>query len=215
MKTNSKASAAVTATLISAAALLGWGSVLASEPVHLSQAQMDAVTAGGALALTSAAGVAVGGETLALTDTAASTSVKNKKNAKASSGATAIAAGNSSAGTDIIALSEVSGDTAHAGVVATTSGEASEDGPIVISTVDTSAKQTGVVYKATGTATTYVDGDDVTAEATVVPYGEGALVWTTGSSTASTTESGQVTASGSIMVVDAPGLRGRSIPGKK
>ena len=210
---NSKASTAVAAILVSAVALLG-GGALASEPLRLNATQMDAVTAGAAITSAAAHAVAVGKKgTLSLTDANTTGAVKNKKNAQTSGDAVAIAAGDLSAGTDAVSVSEVSGDTAYAGVVATTSGVAIEGDSLAISEVETSAKQTGVVYRASGSATTYVDGDTVSAEATVVPYGDGGLVFSKGHSIASTTEPGQVTASGSIMVVAAPGLV-NGLPGK-
>jgi hypothetical protein len=216
MRRFSKTPVVVAATLVSATALAS--DTLAAEPLRLSAAQMDAVTAGVLpFQASSAAAVAVGAEgTLALTGTTAITSVKNDMNASASGDGSAIAASDMLAATEGTGIAHVEGDHAYVGVIADTSGVAVGEDALSASGFKTSATKTGAVYKASGTAYTYVDGEIVYAEATVIPYGDGALVLkNTGASTQSTTEPGLVAVSGSIMIVDAPGLRGRGVPGKR
>ncbi len=189
-----KAPAAVAATLVSAVALLGSTYALASEPMRLTAAQMDAVTAGGVvLQDTDAEATAVSRLRAAVTKavTNAITERTDDRKAQASGEAAATATGDLYAGTDAGSLSLIAkDDAAYAGILVNVSGEAFGDDAFSTGRVKTNAIERGPVIIAWGWGWTYANGEAAQTIGESVPFAEGGITRTRSTTKERTTKSG-------------------------
>lgn len=159
-RVSAASSAVVAATLVSTMALMGATGTLASEPLRLSQVQMDAVTAGSAVKSNMKTRANAIGKN-ASTNAGAVTDVNGKSTSGA--GIATASATDGSVKTKVTGSSEVPSGK----VQGTTSGQASGNATSN-SKLQTMAKEAGAVTVVHGVAKSHATGTDAKVTASVV-----------------------------------------------